>query len=295
MYHKETNCWLRHIYALFVMVLLGGLLWLPVAQPALAAQEGAAQANIIVTLSPDPTLYVTRGEDLNIRVDVENIGNADASIVQVTLPFDEDQFALEDVRFDQSQGWVENYDDDSVTLAFRQVEVSNDDDDDGNEQRAATVVLNVAPTVPIDEELTLQASYGWNDAQQRGAGTSNQVQVTARAAEASRTLQDDETGQADTTAPSSAIVAITRDGNGFVVRWSGVDNASGVAYYDVQVCQMPCTSYGWQDWRTNTTNLSEWFGPAEGKDFAFRVRAVDFAGNIEPWTASVSMDTTQAD
>lgn len=295
MYRKETNCWPRHIHLLFLFLLIGGLLSFSTVHSPASAQETDGNANIIVTLSSDPSLYVTRGENLSIDVDVENIGTAPAEDVRVTLNFDEDRLSLEDVRFDGSRGWVESHNDDSITLGFRYIEVNNDDNDDGDETRSARLVMNVAPTVPIDEELTLRANYNWNDALNGGAGESNQVKVTVKAAEAvGRTLQDDDGAVADTTPPVSEIVEITREGKGFLVRWSGVDNASGIAYYDVQVCQLPCGSYGWHSWLTNTTSLSEWFGPAEGEEFAFRVRAVDFAGNVEPWTATAGMDTTQA-
>jgi hypothetical protein len=49
---------------------------------------------------------------------------------------------------------------------------------------------------------------------------------------------------------------------------------------------------GWTDWKQRTTELSAWFGPHEGKQFAFRVRARDWAGNVEAWDEAATIDTT---
>jgi hypothetical protein len=94
----------------------------------------------------------------------------------------------------------------------------------------------------------------------------------------------------DVTAPTSDIVSIEREATGFRVTWQGSDDASGVASYDVQVRQLPRGS--WRMWVSASDQDSAWFGPDEGKDFAFRVRARDRAANIEPWTEGEDGDMT---
>ena len=65
-----------------------------------------------------------------------------------------------------------------------------------------------------------------------------------------------------------------------------------VPTYDVQVRLLP--KGGWTDWKVGTSDTGAWFGPDEGKHFAFRVRGRDWAGNQEPWPEAADMETTQA-
>lgn len=96
----------------------------------------------------------------------------------------------------------------------------------------------------------------------------------------------------DTAPPETTIRSITRQDNGFLVEWGGSDDASGIASYDVQVRQLP--NGGWNTWRRATAETSGWFGPDEGKQFAFRVRARDQAGREEEWPEQPDLDTTCA-
>ncbi len=96
----------------------------------------------------------------------------------------------------------------------------------------------------------------------------------------------------DTTPPNGTVTTIARKDNGYQISWGGTDDMSGIATYDVQVRQLP--KGGWTDWKKGAAETGAWFGPDEGKQFAFRVRARDWAGNEEPWPEAADMDTTQA-
>jgi predicted phage tail protein len=74
------------------------------------------------------------------------------------------------------------------------------------------------------------------------------------------------------------------------VSWSGSDNLTGIDYFDVQVRQ---DLAGWTDWLSNTTASTEVFLGLDGAEYAFRVRAVDGAGNIGDWSSAV-MSTVDA-
>ncbi len=95
----------------------------------------------------------------------------------------------------------------------------------------------------------------------------------------------------DASAPSASLTAPTystmsSDGLQYGVRWAGTDAGSGIASYEVQ----------WYDgsykpW-LRTSTLSSMFGAAgkpvplrPGKTYALRVRAIDRAGNVGPWSA----------
>jgi hypothetical protein len=97
----------------------------------------------------------------------------------------------------------------------------------------------------------------------------------------------------DTIPPQSRVLKIVRERNGYRIEWGGVDDLSGIAAYDVQVRQLP--KGGWRPWVEDLELTTAWFGPDEGKHFAFRVRARDWAGNEQPWPETEGiMETTQA-
>ncbi|MCX6031731.1 MAG: hypothetical protein NT169_20815, partial [Chloroflexi bacterium] len=73
----------------------------------------------------------------------------------------------------------------------------------------------------------------------------------------------------------------------FVVGWSGSDNLSGLAGFDVQSRQG--AGDAWRDWLTDTLALSATFTSPDGRlPYDFRVRATDRVGNPGAWSAAAT-------
>jgi len=86
----------------------------------------------------------------------------------------------------------------------------------------------------------------------------------------------------DKTPPKVGIknLPASQDSEGFPVSWTGQDDFSGIAGYDVQVS----TDGGaFTNWLTGTTETSDNFQGSSGHNYSFRVRATDGAGNVGPW------------
>jgi hypothetical protein len=100
----------------------------------------------------------------------------------------------------------------------------------------------------------------------------------------------------DTVAPtSSATSPATTLSRSFTVSWSGSDVLSGVESYDIQY-RLGAGST-WTDWLIGTNSTLETFGPVSpisptrGKTYDFRVRARDFAGNLESYPSNPNTST----
>jgi hypothetical protein len=86
----------------------------------------------------------------------------------------------------------------------------------------------------------------------------------------------------DAAAPDARVAEATQQGDGSIlVRWSGADDVSGVAAFDVQVRSLP--DGGWTDWQAGATTLEAAFVPPGPGGYAFRARARDWLGHEQPW------------
>lgn len=64
----------------------------------------------------------------------------------------------------------------------------------------------------------------------------------------------------------------------FYVSWGGIDNASGIARYDVQY---RIRGQAWQNWQVGTTTTSALFIGTEVTIYDFRARGIDNVGNVQ--------------
>lgn len=88
--------------------------------------------------------------------------------------------------------------------------------------------------------------------------------------------------RADGAPPDARVVAgEPRADGGFLVRWAGADDVSGIAAFDVQVRQLP--DGGWTDWQVGVTAAEAAFVPPGPGAYAFRARARDWLANQQPW------------
>lgn len=69
--------------------------------------------------------------------------------------------------------------------------------------------------------------------------------------------------------------------NGWAVAWSGADDYTGIAYYQVQV--RAGDSGSWTDWLTTPATRAFFADALPGRTYYFRSRAVDLGGRVEPY------------
>lgn len=96
----------------------------------------------------------------------------------------------------------------------------------------------------------------------------------------------------DTTPPTSSMTALPQWSLGtFHVEWDGSDNpnGSGIRHFDVQ---FRANNGAWQNWITATTGRSASFTGQHGNRYDFRVRAVDFANNVQAFPNNPNTSTT---
>ena len=128
------------------------------------------------------------------------------------------------------------------------------------------------------------------------ASNSDFVELTARAADRAGNVGSIPGPQASTTidtyAPVTAMTPLPQftTSNNFIVSWSGSDNLSGIANYDLQV---RINGGNWQNLVQETTQTSyQVTGAQANTTYDFRVRATDNAGNIQDFPESAQASTT---
>ena len=98
----------------------------------------------------------------------------------------------------------------------------------------------------------------------------------------------------DTLAPVSQLSSPSTATNAtFALTWSGSDNVSGIASYDIEV-RDTTTGTAWTALLTQVTSTSTTYPGENGHIYEFRIRARDNAGNVQAWPASISSRTEVA-
>jgi len=102
------------------------------------------------------------------------------------------------------------------------------------------------------------------------------------------------TTRVDSMPPNSVVNPLPQYtfSDSFLVSWSGLDPqpGSGIARYEVQY---QVNGGGWQMFVTDTTTTSATFRNAQvGATYGFRVRALDWVGNVEPFSPQAQAQTT---
>jgi RHS repeat-associated protein len=95
----------------------------------------------------------------------------------------------------------------------------------------------------------------------------------------------------DSEAPVSAVLALpaTVDVTDFTVSWSGTDNDSGIASYDIFVSE---NGGAYSLWLDDTTDTAATYTGIDGNTYDFYSVAIDAVGNIEAAPATADATTT---
>ena len=84
-------------------------------------------------------------------------------------------------------------------------------------------------------------------------------------------------------------LAPTQPATWWVLRWAGEDDQSGIHHFEVEV--RVGEGGEWLPWLSTTTRSALYSGAAPGETTCFRVRAVDWAGQVEPWATEAELCT----
>jgi hypothetical protein len=89
----------------------------------------------------------------------------------------------------------------------------------------------------------------------------------------------------DQEAPTATVLPLPEWVNEeFQVQWEGIDDRSGIAFYDIQYT---LNDGAWIDWKLNIKEKSATFiDVLNGQEYQFRARATDYCDNSSDWTAA---------
>lgn len=94
----------------------------------------------------------------------------------------------------------------------------------------------------------------------------------------------------ETVPPDSSVLELPAftSSTSFTVSWNGTDDASGIAYYSID---LSTDGVNWETWISGTTDTSSVFAGENNQTYYFRSKAVDRAGNEEPAHAGPDTQT----
>lgn len=125
-----------------------------------AAALAAVSTRIYVVMLPNPNVLVQPGEVIEYELAADNVGEADAAAVRVTVSYDPEHLTLVGARFEGDQDWVNDTESDDLTRA--QVRVTLRDVGD-EEQRSAYLQMQVNPELPEGTVITTFGKFSWSD------------------------------------------------------------------------------------------------------------------------------------
>ncbi len=97
----------------------------------------------------------------------------------------------------------------------------------------------------------------------------------------------------DSLPPSARVEALPiQSAEYFLVRWSSFDNVAGASTALCDVQYREGTAGEWTDWQLGSSTGSALFRGTPGKSYAFRVRAIDYAGNQGDFPSEAQAVTT---
>lgn len=145
---------------LLVLLLLAVLVALP--WPGVAAGVGQArpttddeEARIAVIIRANPRIQVVPGGTIAYTIQAKNVGGRKAEYVRIRLVFDRSQLSVENVQFDNNEGWVETFSEEKVVLRFPVVE--------GDMAHSGVAYARVADPLPHGAVIHMWAEYEWVD------------------------------------------------------------------------------------------------------------------------------------
>lgn len=233
------------------------------------AATGRAEPRVTLSLLPTDAETVMPGDMVQLDVRIDNIGQREALKLGVGFTYRPELTLVQESSVDE----VDNRE---FFVYFGSQGVGT-----FNTRR---VTLIVRPEVQPPAQVSVEAQIFWSDAHGSYSVPGPSVQLTiGREVDGGQVAAS----AVDSHPPISTISCMRFDGSGVVVGWAGEDSSNGAQRYRVQVRQLP-NGY-WSSWRV-TPEPQAWFGPLEGKAFAFRVQAVDAWGNIGGWSKEISTE-----
>jgi hypothetical protein len=151
------NTGLRWLLVLLMLSVLLSLSW-----PGVVAGGGQTrpttedeEARVVVIIRANPRIQVVPGGAIAYTIQAKNVGERKAEYVRVRLVYDRSQLSIENVQFDDNDGWVETFSEEKVVLHFPVVE--------GDMAHSSVAYARVPDTLPHGSVIHMWAEYEWVD------------------------------------------------------------------------------------------------------------------------------------
>lgn len=143
---KGFPVWLRLLVALLAVVVVSG----GAAAPA-AARPFAP--DVIVTLRPDPGIYVTPGSVLTYEIRAAKMSRGTAYRIRISLPYDPGQLTLLGSSFTDDRDWVRTRTSGEVEVFLGSTGPTR--------LRVARLTFRVNEQLPENTVIAVRAAYSW--------------------------------------------------------------------------------------------------------------------------------------